>query len=1278
MQNRSRFACLSAAVVAVFSSGSLVHARDLIFDPLQSGAVTGSDESGTWDNSSAVWVDKTVAGNTTFSSATPDSATFGTSVTSTTVNASPFSVFLNDNITVQNLSLATSPTGVYYNIFDQGDGNQTLTLAGNVIKTGAVGAPIIQLTNAINLTSGTHTFAINDSPGDAAPELALSTELTGAGSVTVDNTLNASGFPQFGTVAFNVGNSYAGGTTVSSGRLEIARGNALGSGAVLISNAGSLQIGAGGNKGAQAIGDATVNNAFQITRSVYAGEGFGTYPDALVAGNDGTSNTITLAGQIDIASTDARISANTNRLIISQAFTTSTGTGVATLGGDFAGFIRLNGDNTAFATAGGILRIAGGVEVEATTEANLGGATSKLQLAGGTIHALGALGAPGSAFLTNFGAHDLSGQAISTGLNLDAGQTFTVNNLSGNSIGTRGTGTINFNGTNTFTGTPFYDAGVVNINGSTTFGSIRLRSSVLNVNDGATLTTTNGFSDVGSDSPDNATVNLNGSGKLIAANADFNVSDNPGTRGTVNVNGTSSLSVDGLFLAKQNDTIGTVNQSGGTVATRRGGGDSFVLGQGDGATGNYVKTGGTLNVAGEAWVGNQGTGVGSFSQSAGETTIGNWFVVGRGGAQGTFLQSGGTVTKIGGGNTFIGERTTDRTSTMTLSGTAVMTINDGEFWVGQGGGSGVFNVADSASFSVNNWLAVGREGGTGVVNQSGGSVTKSGNGFLTIGGNGVRGTYNQTGGTLVSNRTFIGETGDAIGVLNASGGTTTFDGQIFIGRGNNANGTLTVGGTAEVTGPTISLGTADNAVATVNLNGGRLTVDGLLGGASSNAKTVNFNGGVLRARSDSTTFVENVAANVRAGGANLDSNGFAVTINSALSHDAALATADGGLAVTGTSGTLTLGGVNTYNGPTSVSGGASLAIASTGSIATTTLNSTTAIANAGTIGTSGGGAINSITGIGTLNVTGGTLALNNPTLGTLNTQNAVNLSGTGKLDIQKNQIRVIGDQYATFSTAYVGGSLLSSSITPANSASRVIGIRSDGTNTTARYTTYGDVNLDGRFNGTDLVQINGANKFGGVAGSATYAEGDANYNGRFNGTDLVLINGANSFGTGTITSLVGAGLERTGPSLNAIAQGAPNDGKITLVYDPSTGNLTVENDGNGYGTISLAADSSFFKDGVFGTSPIFYSDDDGLGMGLIFGILAGQQTTTVTLPGVLDLNLSAAALLAGITVVGDTNGPALSNITFSGGTSGAVPEPATLSAIAVAGVAMMGRRRRRC
>ncbi len=64
-------------------------------------------------------------------------------------------------------------------------------------------------------------------------------------------------------------------------------------------------------------------------------------------------------------------------------------------------------------------------------------------------------------------------------------------------------------------------------------------------------------------------------------------------------------------------------------------------------------TGGILNdPAGELYIGegnNSGTaGVGFFTMTAGTINLGNWFVIGREGAVGTFDMSGGTFNHNGG------------------------------------------------------------------------------------------------------------------------------------------------------------------------------------------------------------------------------------------------------------------------------------------------------------------------------------------------------------------------------------------------------------------------------------------------------------------------------------------------------------------------------------------------------------------------------------------------------------------------------------------------------
>lgn len=112
----------------------------------------------------------------------------------------------------------------------------------------------------------------------------------------------------------------------------------------------------------------------------------------------------------------------------------------------------------------------------------------------------------------------------------------------------------------------------------------------------------------------------------------------------------------------------------------------------------------------------------------------------------------------------------------------------------------------------------------------------------------------------------------------------------------------------------------------VNLDGGTLSVGRIIRANTSTGvdAVLNFNGGTLQARQDSTTFIAALGlftANVQAGGALVDTQEFNVTIAAPLVHDAALgATLDGGLTKIGT-GALTLSGVNTYTGGTFIKSG---------------------------------------------------------------------------------------------------------------------------------------------------------------------------------------------------------------------------------------------------------------------------------------------------------------------------------------------------------------------
>jgi len=219
-------------------------------------------------------------------------------------------------------------------------------------------------------------------------------------------------------------------------------------------------------------------------------------------------------------------------------------------------------------------------------------------------------------------------------------------------------------------------------------------------------------------------------------------------------------------------------------------------------------------------------------------------------------------------------------------------------------------------------------------------------------------------------------TSGGIGTINVSGnGTLTQSGtgstDFILGRRNVAtaatgtpvvsSGTLNVSGTAVVTVNASQLTLGDNSAtgddsvsAIVNLNGGTLAVKkvaaGSSTGGSANVRIVNFSGGELKALASDSTFLEGLTtANVKDGGAKVNTNGFDITIGQQLVHFAG-ATTDS-LTKSG-AGTLTLSAANTYIGVTTVSAG-TLLISSAGSLASA---SAVTVANGAAIG--GDGTVN--------------------------------------------------------------------------------------------------------------------------------------------------------------------------------------------------------------------------------------------------------------------------------------------------------------------------------
>ena len=385
-------------------------------------------------------------------------------------------------------------------------------------------------------------------------------------------------------------------------------------------------------------------------------------------------------------------------------------------------------------------------------------------------------------------------------------------------------------------------------------------------------------------------------------------------------NGTVNVPTGPIFLGEGPGSTSVLNINGGTINYNNGGNQPIHIADG-GWNGNYARTGtvnqvnGSFNDANsELWIGQANLGYGVYNLSGGSLNVGNWVAIGRAGAQGFLNMTGGTFTKTGGGDFLIGTggigymnqtggvlnvngglmRVGDgSTGVYNLAGGSV---NDGsDLWIGQSGtGNGTLNLSGTAAFTNSTWLAIGREGATGVLNIYGGTMVvntgNSGENISICHGSGASGTVNQSGGTFinVNGQTWIGED-SGTGTWNMTNGISIHN-QVNIAENPSASGLL-------------------------NLVGGTFAADGINGPNPGSTTGIFFNGGTLQARTNNSSFVSGLyTAVVYGGGAVIDSQAY----NIAIPQD--LVDGGGGLTKLGT-GTLSLTGTNTYTGDTIVNAG---------------------------------------------------------------------------------------------------------------------------------------------------------------------------------------------------------------------------------------------------------------------------------------------------------------------------------------------------------------------
>lgn len=401
--------------------------------------------------------------------------------------------------------------------------------------------------------------------------------------------------------------------------------------------------------------------------------------------------------------------------------------------------------------------------------------------------------------------------------------------------------------------------------------------------------------------------------------------------GTFRVYGTQTLVLNGalsgstgfnktdggtLVLNGTNTYDGATNVQGGIVRL----GSASALGSTTGGT--VVSSGTTLDLNGQT-IGAEaltlsGT-LGNTSATA-ATLSGAVTLAGNSTVNGT----GNTTLSGGVGGAFA--LTKNDAGSLTLSGTntytGITTVNGGALDFGSTG-----SLANNANFLI--------RGATASVGT--GASLNTGTGQIKVGDlAAVTATLNQTGGTIATTNTiFVADAATTtIGNVNLSGGSLSTTGILLVAT--RGTGTVNISGTAAVSANRLWFG--HNSVSgattngTVNLNGGTLTVGGIEKPGAIGTSTFNFNGGTLKASQSNAFFLAGnngstgsaaiTRANVRDGGAKIDTNGFNVTIGQALVHSniGGDNATDGGLTKSG-AGTLTLTGTNSYTDATAVNAG---------------------------------------------------------------------------------------------------------------------------------------------------------------------------------------------------------------------------------------------------------------------------------------------------------------------------------------------------------------------
>jgi autotransporter-associated beta strand protein len=417
-----------------------------------------------------------------------------------------------------------------------------------------------------------------------------------------------------------------------------------------------------------------------------------------------------------------------------------------------------------------------------------------------------------------------------------------------------GTGSVTITNNNTYTGGTNVNGGALSLTGNNNFGAGGVTIG------GGTATISGSNMYTGQTTLNSGVLNINnanalGSGTLTIAGGAIDATVGGVTlannaenwNGSFGFNGTNALNLG----------TGAVTLGGNTTVT---------------TTANTLTVGGAIGDGGHGYALNK-AGLGTLTLTGTNTYTGGTNVFG-----GTLVVTNtGSITgaapnpgvQVGGTSGVVGA--------LVNSGTI---SNTSEIWLATADGGYGGMTINGGSVTVGSWLALARGGGNAVLNVNGGTLSVTG-ANMTLG-------------------SFGGSTTDLHAVATFNAGSINVTNGVYVGEGTNA--VLTVSGTAALTAGSIrpALGNFyGNPTGIFNVNGGTVTTGSIVAGGG--VATANFNGGIVKASANSTSFMAGMAnAYVWSGGLTIDDQGHTLTMSQNLSAPTGSGVTSSGLIASGT------------------------------------------------------------------------------------------------------------------------------------------------------------------------------------------------------------------------------------------------------------------------------------------------------------------------------------------------------------------------------------------